>query len=272
MRKNLHSLMAVLALASVSFAITSCEKDTAAKPAPTPTPTFKSASFVEEFTNVGDLAAKGWVMVNNSNPIGQSGWRQGRYEAAYQQQYKFIAPVPYLGFPAYSAKTSPNDFISVDATCVNDGLTGTGDISAWLISPQVPIKNGDSMVFYTKSMPDQNFGWYSHDRVQVLANYTDGSADVGGSATTVGKFTTVLLDINPNYLRNDPAGNGGVPGYPQVWARATIRFNNVPGGAVSNARFAFRYLATDAGVFGGTGAENYPSVVGIDSLAFVHRD
>jgi hypothetical protein len=263
-------LMAVLAIASVSVAITSCEKDSRARTT-TPTPTVTSnSSFVEEFDNVGDLSGKGWAFVNNSSPVGQSGWRQGRYESAAQQQYKFLAPVPYLGFPAYSAHHSPNDFISVDATAVNDALTGTGDINAWLIGPKVTIKNGDSLIFYTRAVDDANYGWYSHDRMQVRVNYNDGSADVGGSTTSVGQFTTLMLDINPDYLRNDPAGNGGVEGYPRIWTKKVVKFTSVPGGIVTNARFAFRYLATDAGVFGGTGAENYPSVVGIDSLAFVH--
>jgi len=272
MRKSMQYLMAVLAFAGVSFAITSCEKDSTTKTT-TPTPTAKSASFVEEFDNVGDLTGKGWAFVNNSNPVGQSGWRQGRYESAAQQQYKFIAPVPYLGFPAYSAHTSPNDFVSADATVVNDALTGTGDISAWLIGPAVPIKNGDVLVFYTRAVDDANYGWYSTDRMQVRANYTDGSADVGGSPTSVGSFTTVLADINSSYVFNDPAGNtGGEIGYPRVWTRVEIRFTNVPNGSVPNARFAFRYLGTDAGVFGGTSAENFPSVVGIDSLAFTHQN
>src|SRR5215210_4536739 len=133
--------------------VVSCNKEEAPVPRVV-TPVFPPAppaSFVEEFDSAGTLSGKGWVFKNNSNPIGTAGWRQGRYESAAQVQYKFLAPVPFLGFPAYSAKVTPNDFISCDASAVNnDPATAAGDISAWLISPQVPLKNGDQVIFYTR--------------------------------------------------------------------------------------------------------------------------
>src|ERR1700694_3282961 len=208
MTKHIQYVMAAIAFTGLSVSIFSCAKDPVAQQAQ-PVPQVKTASFVEQFDNVGDLTGKGRVFVNNSNPVGQSGWRQGRYESASQMQYKFVAPVPYLGFPAYNASKSPNDFVSCDASCVNDALTGSGNISAWLISPSLPIKNGDSIVFYTRAVDDANYGAYCHDRMQVRANFTDGTADVGGSATSTGSFSNLLVDINPSYLRNDPAGNAG---------------------------------------------------------------
>lgn len=261
---------AAIVLASIGLTLVSCEKEYVA-PATSTTPAAASASFVEQFDNVGNLSGKGWVFKNNSFPIGQNGWRQGRYESAAQQQYKFLAPVPFLGFPAYNANTSPNDFVSCDVTCVNDATTGTGEISTWLISPQLPVNNGDKIIFYTRSVDDANYGWYAKDRMQVRANFTNGSTDVGSSPTSTGGFTNVLLDINPNYIYNDPGGNTpAVAGYPRTWTKYTITISGLTA-QVANARFAFRYLGTDAGVFGGTTADNYPSVVGIDSLAFVHQ-
>lgn len=270
MRNKFTYLAAAGMIMSVTILLASCEKDYVAT-TPTPTPVANTASFVEEFDNVGNLSAKGWVFRNNSNPIGQTGWRQGRYESAAQQQYKFLGPVPYLGFPAYSANKTPNDFISCDATAVNDAVTGSGEISAWLISPEKPIKNGDQIIFYTRAVDDALYGWYSKDRVQVRANFSDGTTEVGSTPTSLGKFTNLLLDINPNYIYNDPSGNtGGVMGYPRTWTKYTITISGLTA-PVEKARFAFRYLGTDAGVFGGSAADNYPSVVGIDSLAFVHN-
>lgn len=270
MKKSLKVLVAAGICLSTSFVMTSCEKDAMAAEAEQ-TPVTASASFVEEFDNVGDLSSKGWSFKNNSEPIGQTGWRQGRYESAAQQQYKFLGPVPYLGFPAYSASKSPNDFISCDATAVNDALTGSGEISAWLISPERPIKNGDKISFYTRAVDDTQYGWYSKDRVQVRANFIDGSIDVGKTPTSVGNFTNVLLDINPTYIFNDPSGNTpAAMGYPRVWTKYTITISGLTA-PVQKARFAFRYLGTDAGVFGGSTGDNYPSVVGIDSLSFTHN-
>jgi hypothetical protein len=270
MNYKLFSIAA--AFIGISSVLASCEKDAVSAPAQPAAPTATSASFVEQFNNVGELSGKGWVFKNNSMPIGQNGWRQGRYESATVMQYKFLAPEPFIGFPAYNASTSPNDFVSCDASCVNDanGVNGRGDISAWLISPSLPMKNGDQIVFYTRAINDANYPDYARDRMQVRANFTDGTPDVGRMPTDTGSFRTLLVDINPAYRRNDPAGNSpAAPGYPRAWTRYTITLNNIPSGSVTSGRFAFRYLGTDAGIFGGSTGANYPSVVGIDSLAFI---
>ena len=245
----------------IIVAVISCKKDEVTQPnGPLPT-VAKSASFVEEFDSVSNLTAKGWVFKNNSFPIGQTGWRQGRYEAATGAQYKFVNPVAVYGFPAYSAKNTPNDFISCDVTAGND-VNGAADISAWLISPQLPMRNGDSIIFYTRAVYDANYSVYTKDRMQVRANFTDGTTNVGGGATSVGSFTTLLRDINSSYANNDPGG------YPEVWTKYKLVMSGIPGDSIRNGRFAFRYMSTDAGLFGGSCGANYPSVVGIDSLAF----
>ncbi|WP_207492548.1 choice-of-anchor J domain-containing protein [Aridibaculum aurantiacum] len=273
MKTSKPLIYAIASLVSITMVVASCKKETA----PTTrnlTPVFPpatSASFVEEFDTVGNLAAKGWIFRNNSSPIGQTGWRQGRYEAATGVQFKFLAPVPYIGFPAYSASKTPNDFVSCDASAAND-ISGNANISAWLISPVLPMKNGDQIIFYTRAVNDQDYSVYTRDRMQVRANFTDGSANVGNTHTSTGSFSVNLLDINSNYLNNDATGNTpAVPGYPQQWTKYTITLAGVPGGAVTNGRFAFRYMSTDAGLFGGTSGDNYPSVVGVDSLAFVRQ-
>lgn len=252
--------------------IVACSKSETTNNNPTlPTQT-RSSSFVEEFDTVGNLTAKGWVFRNNSFPMGQSGWRQGRYEAAAGVQFKFIGPVSYYGFPAYSAKNTPNDFISCDVTASQEiydatsGLVTTGgNISAWIISPQLSMRNGDSIYFYTRAVFDANYSVYTKDRMQVRANFTDGTANVGGGATTVGSFTTVISDINSSYANNDPGG------YPRAWTKYSLRISGIPGDSVRNGRFAFRYMSADAGLQGGSAADNFPTVVGIDSLAFVHK-
>ena len=265
MNRNKHLILINYSFLLAMF-LTACQKDPQ-KDKDTPVATQTSnGSFTEEFDNAGDLTAKGWVFVNNSNPIGQNGWRQGRYEA--QTTAKFPGTDPFIGFPAYSAHNSPNDFISCDAAAVN----AQGTISAWLISPVVPMRDGDTLVFYTRAMDDSNFPVYLKDRMQVRLNLNDSTANVGKTESSVGSFTTTLIDINSAYVTNDPTGNtAGIPGYPRFWARARLRISGVPGGSVNKARFAFRYYGVDCGISGGVSGSNYPSVVGIDSLAFIHH-
>lgn len=252
MKNKLHYLIGAAAFACTSFFLISCEKEYVAPAASLATPAPASASFVEQFNNVGDLSGKGWVFKNNSSPIGQSGWRQGRYESAPSAKF----PGPFIGFPAYDASTSPNDFVSCDASAVNY----VGEISAWLISPALPMKNGDQIVFYTRAVDDRTFPVYVKDRMQVRANFTSNSTDVGSGSTSVGSFGTVLLDINPTYANNDPAG------YPLDWRRYTVTVAGLSA-PVANGRFAFRYMGTNAGVNG----PNYAGVVGVDSLAFIRN-
>lgn len=249
MKHRYSFLIAATAVTCLAMVIASCEKDYVA-PAPVVTPAPAQASFVEQFDNVGNLTAKGWVFRNNSNPVGQSGWRQGRYEAAGA---KF--PMPMVGFPAYNATTSPNDFISCDASAVGF----LGNISAWLISPVVPMKNGDQIVFYTRSVNDDNYAIYIKDRMQVRANFLNSDSSVGTNPADTGSFR-LLLDINPTYANNDPAG------YPRDWRKYTVTISGLSA-PTQKARFAFRYFGVNAGLNG----PNYAGVVGIDSLAFVHQ-
>ncbi len=265
MKKNLFiNAIAFTGLLTLAY---SCVKEPSSNAGgdPLPTPP-SSASFVEEFDNVGTLVNKGWLFLNNSMPVGNSGWRQGRYEANTMAQYKFLGPVPFVGFPAMSASQTPNDFISADATVVG----GDGHISAWLISPVVPIKNGDKLVFWSRAVEDSYYPVYTKDRMQVRANF--GGANVSIPDTGIGNFTNLLLDINPNYIYNDASGNSpAVVGFPRVWTKYTITFSNVPNGSTNAARFAFRYYGKDAGLQGGSAGANYPTVVGIDSLAFIRN-
>jgi hypothetical protein len=269
MKKYYNLSAAVLSLVVVIFIALSCEKDVkqaapVIPPTPSPVPT---GSFVEEFDHVSDLSSKGWVFVNNSDPIGESGWRQGRYESINLANKKLTAGVVAVGFPAYSAHNSPNDFVSCDITaCAN--VTGTGSYSAWLISPPLPMSNGDKIIFYTIANNfaiDPTNGYSTTDRVQLRLNFNDGSANVGSDTASIGKFNTLLYDSNPYYINNNAGG------HPIVWKKISKTITGVPGGSIPNGRFAFRYYAHDAGLYGGSTGANFPSVLGIDSLAFIHN-
>ena len=266
----LAASVSVIALFAIGFA---CVKDvkTATVTPPTPTSPVPTGSFTEEFDDVSTLTSKGWVFKNNSDPVGITGWRQGRYEPAnVSGQKKFLAPVDFVGFPAYSASKTPNDFISCDITAANDinNTLFNAQYNVWLISPPVPMKNGDKISFWTRALDDSQYPVFLSDQVQVRLNTSDATPNVGAD-TAVGKFDRVLLDINPDHETNDPA-SGSIHGYPLTWTNYTITLSGLPAAGITT-RFAFRYVAKDAGVFGGASAANYPGVVGIDKLTFTHN-
>lgn len=237
-------------LASMSFIISSCKKDVAPSTPASPTPVVNNSIF-EEFDDVSEAVTKGWVIKNNSNPAGANAWGQGRYE----NNLGGSKAGRVIGMPAYSASKSPFDYVSVDATCVNS----VGAINCWLISPQTTVKNGDVLSFFTRAMNDQDWSNFAKDRMQVRANFVDGSVDCGVSAADSGKFMTRLLDINPTMANNDPGG------YPQAWRKYTITISGLA--TRTKARFAFRYLSA-TGVSGGLGGTNASSLIGVDQFEF----
>jgi len=240
--------IASIFLFSIVFFI-SCTKDKLNTKPPVIPPVDTTYSFFEQFNDVNGLVAKGWVFKNNSSPAGPNGWRQGRYESGL----KF--GIDTVGFTAYSSNTYPTDYISVDASAVSL----SGGLSAWLISPPLPMKNGDVITFVTRAMNDAGFFNASADRMQVLANFTDESADCGNTPTSVGKFTTVLTDINPTLNSNFMGG------YPESWTWVSITINGLSA-PVEKRRFAFRYVADVGGIEGG-----FSSLIGIDDLSFTHN-
>ena len=217
------------------FVIVSCEKDDLAEPKPF-TPQVTSASFIEEFDTVGNLAQKGWEIINKSAPYGAMAWRQGKYELGGKYGNDIV------GFPAYSAVYNQNEFVSVDLNCGS----GQSTISCWLITKVIPVKNGDEISFYTRTHGD------FPDRLQVRANFSTGSTEVGKSATDVGDFTQLLLDINPGLVLKD---------YPTKWTKYTIPIAGLNG--LVNARFAFRYFVANGGP-NGTNSD----MIGIDQFQF----
>ncbi len=248
MKKINTILFAAIGLVSITLVIASCTKDKAPTPAAKPAPV-TTFSFAEEFDNVGDLAAKGWEIKNFSQPQGANAWGQGRYE----NNLGGNKAGKVIGMPAYSATNSPYDFISVDATAVNNA----GIVNCWLLTPQTTVKNGDILSFWTRAMSDSDWNNFAKDRMQVRINTIDGSIDCGSNdSANVGKFTRVLLDINPTLANNDPGG------YPQTWVKRTITLTGITG--TPKARFGFRYFNPNGGLSGA----NASSLIGIDQLIF----
>ena len=241
-------IVPVLFLLLTSLAVSSCIKDEAA--ATTDRPAVTSDSWTEEFDNAGALGSKGWVITNNSDNVGPEAWRQGRYESSNKAAIVYNS---VIGFPAYSSSKSQNDFISCDFYAG----TNVSNMSVWLISPLVKMKNGDQLIFYTRSAIDSGSFFLKNniDRLQVRANLSAPSANVGKSWTSTGDFSTLWLDIN----------GGLVDGaYPKNWTKYSITLSGITGTVKS--RFAFRYFVENGGPDGVNAG-----MVGIDALSFVSK-
>jgi uncharacterized protein (UPF0333 family) len=227
-RKYSLLFSAVLVLA-IFFVLYGCEKDYVPQPAAV------SKSFTEEFDTVANLYRRGWVFSNNSKPQGAATWQQGVWVSGK------LGPE---GWPAYSYTASGDEYIFAGYASGNDLAT----ISSWMITPEIDMKNGDKFSFYTRTGANSTYP----DRMQVRLNLSDNSADVGRTETSVGKFTTLLTDINPGLA---------VGGYPETWKKYefTISGLSTPG----KRRIAFRYYVDNGGT---TGANS--NAIGIDLFKF----
>jgi hypothetical protein len=242
MKNKIIAPLSILAI--VTLVISACVKDDKVTDN---RPVVVSNSWTEEFDDVSLLGAKGWVITNNSDNVGQEAWRQGRYESANKAA---LVTNSVIGFPAYSASKSPNDFISCDFYAG----AGVANMSVWLISPATKMKNGDKIVFYTRDAIDDGSFFLKDgtDRLQVRANITSPTTNTGKDWTSVGDFSTLLLDINPGLV---------LAGYPTTWTQYTITLSGITG--VVSGRFAFRYYVAGGGPDGVNAGE-----VGIDALSF----
>jgi hypothetical protein len=181
----------------------------------------------EGFDNITTLVPGGWVMRNNSQPgPGATNWFQGN--TAF--------------FPSQSGV--PNSYIAANY----DNGTGTSTLSNWLLTPLVNLQNGAQLTFWTRTVDIPAYA----DRLQVRMSTNGGSTDVGATATDVGDFITLLLDINPAYTLTD---------YPNVWTQFTVTLSGIASPTIG--RLAFRYFVENGGP---TGANS--DYIGIDTVQF----
>ena len=129
-----------------------------------------------------------------------------------------------------------------------NNTTDTNTISNWLLTPPVTLQNGATMTFYTRTVDVPTFP----DRLQVRMSTNGASSNVGTTATDVGDFTTLLLDINPTYTTT---------GYPNVWTQFTVTVSGVP--SPTTGRLAFRYFVENGGPNGANS-----DYIGIDTFVF----
>src|SRR5438552_2932492 len=129
-------------------------------------------AFSEGFDDITTLVPGGWVMQNNSNPLGTTGWFQG------------TATV----FSSHSGAASSY----IAANYNNTGANGT--ISNWLLTPAMSISNGMAVSFFTRTVNNPQFP----DRLELRMSTSGSSSNVGTTENSVGDFTTLMLTINPD--------------------------------------------------------------------------
>lgn len=179
----------------------------------------------EGFDDINTLVPNGWFMQNNSQPIGVTNWFQGNSAV----------------FPAHSG--AENSYIGAN---FNNG-SGLATISNWLLTPVRTLQNGDTLTFYTRSVDSI---W--PDRLQVRMSLNGNSTNVGSTATSVGDFTILLLDINPTYQQ-------GV--YLNQWVQYTVTLSGIS--SPTSGRLAFRYFVENGGPSGSNS-----DYIGIDTAAY----
>jgi subtilisin-like proprotein convertase family protein len=177
----------------------------------------------EQFDGV--IPPAGWPIQNLSNPIGLTNWSQTNSAV--------FAPQSGVGF----------------ASANFNNTAGTGTISDWMFTPNITtMMNGDKFSFYTRTTT----GAFP-DRLQLRLSTNGASVNVGTSETSVGDFTTLLLDINPNLTGT---------GYPTAWTQFTVTMSGLPAAGISG-RLAFRYFVTGGGPAGANS-----DFIGVDNAVY----
>jgi hypothetical protein len=231
-------LIAVLILFGAIVLITfACKKEAAVEEK-------TEYSFTEEFDTVSNSIARGWVIANNTKPIGTASWKQGIF---YYENKKGTGD----GFGGLNASYSGTDFIMTSIDC---GY-GKAYCSNWLISPEMTVKDGDSVSFYTRTYENPAV---AADRMQVRLNDVNSSPDVGTDSSSTGNFNKLLVDINPLF---DISGSDAYPG---TWTRYSVVISGIP--APKKTRIAFRYYVPEGGPAGVNGLG-----IAVDRFQFVSK-
>ncbi len=142
-----------------------------------PLPNIQGAA-IEGFDDILNLP--GWIMDNQSNPVGTTGWFQGNDAV----------------FPAHAG--APTAYIAA-----NFNNTSGSDICNWLVMPDLGFLQ--TVSFFTRGPTGSTFP----DRLLMVHSPTGGTT-TGNCTGGFGDFTNTLVEVNPGLA---------VGGYPQDWTQ-----------------------------------------------------
>ena len=242
MQKKIFLPFLSISLVASFIIMNSCKKDAAPG-----TSLDKDYSFYQGFDSTEAIQQQGWTAKNNSRPLGSTTWGTGLYHWNNDPK-KGISPIGT--YPGNSTTHSGEDYIICTFNSTGSVTApATATSSDWLISPAVPLKNGDVITFYTRTKDNPTT---APDNLELRINQVNSGVEVGNDSSSLGDFTKLALAVNPNLSTN---------GYPGAWTeyQYTITGSPVP----KMGRFAFRYYVPRGGPTGprGTG-------VGIDDVSF----
>jgi subtilisin family serine protease len=185
-------------------------------------------TFTQDFDDITTLTGLGWLQINHSATIGTSNWFQGNATV----------------FPAFNGATTA--YIGANF----NNTTGANTISNWLVTPSITFTSGSSFAFYTRKATPAPTDYPDRLQVRLCTDTPANCSNVGATATDVGNFTNLLLDINPTLV----AG-----GYPTTWTQYTIPAASLP--TSGTGRIALRYFVNNGGP---TGSNS--DYIGIDNV------
>ena len=283
MTKNIVRIM--VAYSVIALVLFQSCRDDSYLTVPPPAP---DQSFTESFDNYDEAYAKGWRSVNTSTPIGRKwydvaetpnigsvnylvtyfpAWAQAQFTLDSLQFPNAAFPQRYW-MPAFFSQIAVNGYVATSIACADViNFSRPGDpynVSCWLTSPELLIKNGDKIVFYAYSK--------GLARLQLWVSKTN-SLNVGTSSNNTGDFDIKLLDINTGYAAydSDPAH-----AFPPEWTRFEGEVKGLP--TTVNGRFAFRYFlenqapivrsAIDPNDLDTLYTQIHKSVIGIDEVTY----
>ncbi len=226
------ALLAALA-ASTAFAQTG-SRTPPGPPGPPPGPPsyLPFAVITEGFDSLPagpTICPTGWICVNNSTPVGATGWFNGNSTV-------FTA---HAG-AGYIAANFQN-------------TTGANTIDNWLITPPLNFGVGAQLSFWTRTVTTVLYP----DRLEV--RLCQGTPTF---CSNTANFTTLLGTVNPNLLSGAgtcaPLPNNNP--YPNQWCNYVITAGIPSSGT---GRIAFRYFVTNGGPLGANS-----DYIGIDTFSF----
>lgn len=188
------------------------------------------ANFTQDFNDVSALAGQGWVRNNQSSPgASEPDWFQGN---------------PGI----FNSHVGPNNAY-IAANFFNTGGSNA-TLSNWLLTPEATLANGSILTFWTRTVDPSALA----DRLQVRMSTNGSSTNVGTGPASVGDFSNLLLDINPNY-------GIGTAGYPSAWTQFNVTVSGLANPV--SGRFAFRYFVEDGGPIG-----TRSDYIGLDTVSY----
>ena len=244
MQKKLFIPFLVLTLVACFVIINSCKKDVGPGELP------KDYSFYQGFDSTEAIKQQGWTAKNNSRPLGTTTWGTGEYHWLNDPK-KGISPVGT--YPGNSTTHSGEDYVICTFNCTGNVVSPAKATSSdWLITPAVPIKDGDIISFWTRTKDKPT---NAPDRLELRINQFNSGVEVGNDSGSVGDFSKLALTVNPLLSST---------GYPGDWTQYSYTVSGSP--VPKLGRFAFRYYVVNGGPHGPNGTG-----VGIDDFSFTSK-